>query len=184
MEFTTSQETLRELVTQGAMVLADGSGFTINQGEKNDKVVYPMSNIFPSLFANPHITGDELKVWLYLKSLENTQIKGAFPKIEAIMQHQSMGKQKLLKVINSLEEKNMLLRINRRWYDSNIQTSNIYFFNVPDPVTGEFPANGLDSIKEQFPSRKALAGSYKSGSTIQLLLLPVEKDPREKPKKK
>ena len=124
-----NRETMAEMIMKGAIVLADSSGFTINKQEE-EGVAYQMNGLYPALFGNPNITGDELKLWLYLKSLENTQIKGAFPSFETIMEHQSMARQKLTKVLNSLEEKNMLFRLKRKWIDSGKQTSNLYFFNI------------------------------------------------------
>lgn len=160
-----------EMLTKGAKVFADSTGFTI-QKEDEQGVAYQMNGLYPALFGNPNITGDELKVWLYLKSLENTQIKGAFPSMETIMKHQKMGKQKLLKVLESLEEKNMMFRLQRKWYDSGKQTSNLYFFNDYNKKTGEFYEKGLDELKLKFPKKKALAYIYKDNSTLEMILLP------------
>lgn len=169
-----NRETMAEMIMKGAMVLADSSGFTINKQEQ-EGVAYQMNGLYPALFGNPNITGDELKLWLYLKSLENTQIKGAFPSFETIMEHQSMARQKLTKVLNSLEEKNMLFRLKRRWIDSGKQTSNLYFFNDYNKQTGEFYENGFDDLKKKFPKKKALVMQYKDNSNLQLVLLPDNK---------
>lgn len=168
-----NRETMAEMIMKGAIVLADSSGFTINKQEEG--VAYQMNGIYPALFGNPNITGDELKLWLYLKSLENTQIKGAFPSFETIMEHQSMARQKLTKVLNSLEEKNMLFRLKRKWIDSGKQTSNLYFFNDYNKQTGEFYENGFDDLKKKFPKKKALVMQYKDNSNLQLVLLPDNK---------
>lgn len=169
-----NRETMAEMIMKGAMVLADSSGFTINKQEQ-EGVAYQMNGLYPALFGNPNITGDELKLWLYLKSLENTQIKGAFPSFETIMEHQSMARQKLTKVLNSLEEKNMLFRLKRKWIDSGKQTSNLYFFNDYNKQTGEFYENGFDDLKKKFPKKKALVMQYKDNSNLQLVLLPDNK---------
>lgn len=169
-----NRETMAEMIMKGAMVLADSSGFTINKQEE-EGVAYQMNGLYPALFGNPNITGDELKLWLYLKSLENTQIKGAFPSFETIMEHQSMARQKLTKVLNSLEEKNMLFRLKRKWIDSGKQTSNLYFFNDYNKQTGEFYENGFDDLKKKFPKKKALVMQYKDNSNLQLVLLPDNK---------
>lgn len=162
------------MIIQGAMVLADSSGFSINK-EDEEGVAYQMNGIYPSLFANPNITGDELKVWLYLKSLENTQIKGAFPSFETIMEHHSIGRQKLSKILDNLEEKNMIFRLKRKWADSGKQTSNLYFFNDYNKKTGEFYEHGLDSLKKRFPKKKALAIINKDNDRFEMVLLPDNK---------
>lgn len=169
-----NRETMAEMIMKGAIVLADSSGFTINKQEE-EGVAYQMNGLYPALFGNPNITGDELKLWLYLKSLENTQIKGAFPSFETIMEHQSMARQKLTKVLNSLEEKNMLFRLKRKWIDSGKQASNLYFFNDYNKQTGEFYENGFDDLKKKFPKKKALVMQYKDNSNLQLVLLPDNK---------
>lgn len=166
------REMMADMIIRGAIVLANTNGFTIKKHENDENVVYPMADLYPALFSNPNITGDELKLWIYLKSLENTQINGAFPSFETIMKHQSMARQKLTKVLTSLEEKNMLFRLKRKWADSGKQTSNLYFFNDYDKKTGIFYENGFEELKKKFPNKKALVLQYKDASNFQLVLLP------------
>lgn len=171
MEVSSNRDSIIDMICKGGKVYSSQSSFTV-QKEQEKGVAYQINGLYPSLFANPNITGDELKVWVYLKSLENTQIKGAFPSIETIMKHHKMGKQKLLKILDSLEEKNMLFRLQRKWYDSGKQTSNLYFFNDYNKVTGEFFENGLDALKKTYPNKKALACVYKDNETFEMVLLP------------
>lgn len=171
METTTNRDSIIEMICKGGKVYSSQGSFTV-QREEEKGVAYQMNGLYPSLFANPNITGDELKVWLYLKSLENTQIKGAFPSIDTIISHHKMAKQKLLKVLDSLEEKNMIFRLNRKWYDTGKQTSNLYFFNDYNKVTGEFFENGLDELKKLYPKKKAFVCVYNEDSNFEMVLLP------------
>ena len=164
-----NREIIAEMILNGAMVLADSSGFTIQKEEENG-VAYQMNGLYPALFSNPKITGNEMKLWLYLKSLENTQIKGAFPSMPTILETQDMSERTLIRTLKSMEEKNMIFILKRKWKDSGKQTSNLYFFNDYNKQTGEFYENGFDELKKRFPKKKALAIQYKDNSGFQMVL--------------
>lgn len=166
------REKLIEILAQGGKVFSDSSGFVVN-AEEDDSTVYPMYNIYHSIFANPKYTPLEKALYHYLKGLENTQIKGAFPSHEKIIECMGITKMTLIKALKSMEEKNMIFILKRRWYDTKKQTSNLYFFNSYNKQTGEFYTNGLESLYKEYPNKKALAYIYtdKSSNDKQLILL-------------
>lgn len=166
------RDILIEMLTKGARVYTDAQGFTIQHEAEND-VVYPMYNVFASIFANPNLTGNEVKLYFYLKSLEHTQYKGAFPSHKTIMEHHKMTKKTLIATLDSMEKKNMIFILNRKWYDSEKQTSNLYFFNDYNKLTGVFYEDGLNDLKQQFPNKKALVYMCidKSSHTNEMILL-------------
>ena len=174
MEFKNDKNIMIDMITQGADVFADASGFTIRKEEESG-VAYQMNGLYPALFSNSKITGNELKLWLYLKSLENTQIKGAFPSMPTILETQDMSERTLIRTLKSMEKKKMIFILKRKWYDSGKQTSNLYFFKDYNKTTGEFYENGLDELYKKFKKKKALAYVYKDNSNLQMILLPDNK---------
>ena len=92
-----------------------------------------------------------------------------------ILETQGMSERTLIRTLKSMEEKNMIFILKRKWYDSGKQTSNLYFFNDYNKTTGEFYENGLDELYKKFPKKKALAYIYKDSSNLEMILLPDNK---------
>lgn len=152
-----------QIMAAGGDKLGTNSSFEV--GANINRGVYAMHDVFPAIFKNNKIDGDMVKMYFYIKSLVNTQINSAFPSKKEIAKYfcnvkengdtKPMSERTVDRILTKMVQANMIYIVNRYWLDSNSQSSNLYFVNMYDVVTGDFVEETLQDIKDKFPTGKA-----------------------------
>lgn len=123
--------------------------------KKSNGVITPQNyfvQVPNSFVRNPRLSSDEKMMYIYLWGFGG-ESKYMYPGQSRMSNDLGWGKQKVIKILKSLEEKGGIFIIGRKHRNTNEKATNLYYLAEINTNTGDFIESTIDIIKTLYPDK-------------------------------
>lgn len=132
---------------------------------------------YVTMVCNPKFTNNEVRLYLYLKLNDSVANYGAFPSNKKIAEETGMSVPTVIKTLNSLQQKNAILVIQRFYKKDRKQIQNLVMFNKFNEYTGVFEDNEVWLfLKEKYKTKMAWVELKKENDKTLYIPTPIEQE--------
>lgn len=130
---------------------------------------------YVTMVCNPLYSNNEVRLYLYLRLNDSFTNYGAFPSNKKIANETGMSVPTVTKTLNSLQEKNAILVIQRFYKKDRKQIQNLVMFNKFNQYTGLFEDNEVwQFLKEKYKTRMVWIETRKENDKTLYIPTPIQ----------